>query len=100
MTFDIEQLDANSKPLPMSRCLVCGYSFDCASRPGIDQTKRPRPGDFSLCLRCGEIYVFQDDMTVRLPTVKELMELGEAEHKELTEVQTMIRKERPLDDKR
>lgn len=96
MSFNLEQLDANKRPLPTCTCVICGYQFDCASRPNNNQEGRPRPGDFSLCLKCGEIYVFKDDMTIRLPTVAELMNLDQGNMNTLQVIQTKIRKERPL----
>lgn len=97
MNFDKVQLDANQRPLPMCRCEVCGYEFDCASHS--DEGKRPRPGDFSLCLKCGELYVFNPDMTVRVPTLAELKEMTGELETQVKHMQTMIRKERPLDKK-
>lgn len=96
MTFDKERLADNAKPLPMCQCVVCGYSFDCATKADLPREQRPRPGDFSLCMKCGEIYVFNPDMTVRIPTIDDMLTLDNAESKTLIKTQTKIRKERPL----
>lgn len=95
MDLDTVQMDDNNNPLPMCKCTVCGYEFDCATGPGVDK-KRPRPGDLALCLRCGEIHVYHTDMTVRTPTLAELNQLDEETSMILNKVQTLIRKERPL----
>lgn len=95
MNLDKAQLDSNNHPLPLCRCVVCGTKLDSATRPGPEE-ERPRPGDLSLCLKCGEIYVFNQDMTIRVPTVAELMQCGPEIHSELEFMQNKIRNLRPL----
>lgn len=94
--MDVDQTDYIKRPLPVCACKVCGYKFDCATAPTEDITKRPRPGDFSLCMKCGEIYVFAEDMTVREPSLNEMMALDRENHKHLENIQVMIRERRPL----
>lgn len=54
--------------LPKSRCCECGYESDHASGPGA-----PTPGDASLCIDCGSLSFFADDMTLRAPTRDEML---------------------------
>lgn len=96
MSFEKERLADNALPLPMCQCVVCGYQFDCATKADREQEQRPRPGDFSLCMKCGEVYVFNEDMTVRIPSISDMMKLDQEESNTLTKTQTKIRKERPL----
>lgn len=36
----------------------------------------PKEGDFSVCLYCGELYVFKPDLTVRKANLKENIEFS------------------------
>jgi len=47
----------------------CGYMLDATSQVGGEST--PSEGDFTVCLKCGELWVFNNDITVREPTLKE-----------------------------
>lgn len=96
MSADQSNLDAKMRRLPACTCEVCGYAFDCATRAVLKDVERPKEGDFSLCAKCGEIYVFNEDMTIRIPTIKELMALDPMGSEELTKTQTMIRTKRLL----
>lgn len=64
-------------------CLHCGYSFDThdmAERTGdkfhgFSDKKKPKVGDVSICLNCGNVMIFTRD-GVRAPSDKEKAELG------------------------
>jgi hypothetical protein len=56
--------------VPMSRCTNCGEENDGALGIGVD--KSPRPGDYSLCIECGHLMVFDEQLKVRDPTSAEL----------------------------
>lgn len=60
------------------------------SKPDI----HPRPGDFSLCGKCGEILVFSDNLTQRAADLNDLLTLGQNEGHQLTVVQQVIRQHR------
>jgi hypothetical protein len=51
---------------PESFCCECETRFDRASGPAT-----PSPGDLTLCIRCGSLNVFADDLTARRPTDEE-----------------------------
>jgi len=44
----------------MSLCPTCGYEPDYASN--MTGKASPRPGDYSLCINCGTLLVFDDDL--------------------------------------
>ena len=48
-------------------CLLCGYHIDHASDAGLkkDKERQPKPGDLSICLNCGALTEFGDDMSSR-----------------------------------
>jgi hypothetical protein len=37
----------------------------------------PNPGDFSICIKCKETLVFDNDLKLRRPTAEELNEMSE-----------------------
>lgn len=89
--FDLEKM----KVLPESTCPICGYMFDAASHP-IDENATPKPGDLSLCLKCGELMVFKADMTLVQAGFKDVMDLKTKEFMLLSRTQKLIREKRPL----
>ena len=62
--------------IPESRCLDCGHVLTGAARaPGQPVTK-PRPGDVTICLECGHIQAFADDLTMRALSEEEMTEIA------------------------
>jgi hypothetical protein len=55
---------------PKCRCLHCGKTLDAVS--GINTGDAPSPGSLTVCIRCGAVMVFADDLTVRGMTEKEM----------------------------
>jgi len=58
---------------PKIVCADCGHEMDAAS--GFGKAK-PKPGDISICMYCGHIAAFADDMTVRPLTVPEMIKIA------------------------
>lgn len=44
----------------LKRCRSCGHELDAATAPGRDAA--PSPGDFSICLHCGDLQAFDANM--------------------------------------
>ena len=61
-----------SIPIPEQRCPFCGYRMDRTD--GLD-TKRPKVGDISLCLKCMEVSIFGYGFILREPTLAEFIEI-------------------------
>ena len=58
--------------MPDSHCLACGYLTNAASFiTGPDRTI-PKPGDVSVCLQCGHLMSFNDDLSLRELTGQEM----------------------------
>jgi hypothetical protein len=57
-------------PTPESLCPACGYRMDASVIASLED-QPPRPGDISLCGRCGKVMIFSDDLTLRRPTALE-----------------------------
>ena len=63
----------NQDELPTT-CPYCGRMNDLhGDAAGTDAT--PSPGDSSLCWECFNVSIFAEDLSLRLPTAKELKEL-------------------------
>lgn len=54
---------------PKDHCPKCGKRFDATSSAVGEH--RPKPGDVTICIKCGGILFFKDDLTTRLPTDEE-----------------------------
>jgi hypothetical protein len=59
--------------VPTCHCLVCGATLDAATAMG--HRSRPKPGDLTICLRCGATMKVADDLTVRAMTEEEAAEI-------------------------
>lgn len=56
--------------MPDGNCVRCGKKLTGAS--GIDVDDRPNPGDLSVCVCCGYLRTFAEDLTLRELTAVEL----------------------------
>lgn len=54
---------------PTSQCCECGHAVDRAAGIG-DST--PVPGDYSLCIRCACLNIFDENLAVLAPTDDEM----------------------------
>lgn len=60
--------------MPSDLCPECGYAVDAAT--GVDgDAARPKPGDISLCLRCGAALEWDTSMVMRSVPEEALREL-------------------------
>jgi len=66
--------------VPARKCPQCRALLDAVTDPR--EGKHPKPGDFSVCIHCACLMVFNDDLTLRESTLKEQM-LAFAEQPEL-----------------
>lgn len=51
-------------------CVECGLLFNAAS-PTRGPRNLPKPGNVSLCLNCGHLTLFDDNLMLREPTAEE-----------------------------
>lgn len=56
----------------LTTCPSCGSKHDACSAIGYDEPQVPDPGNISLCIDCGDLSVFDDNLELRLPTVEEM----------------------------
>ncbi len=57
-------------------CPTCGYRMDAAT--ATRGKARPRPGDFSLCLYCGQALRFDEQLEPVLAVEADMLELADA----------------------
>ena len=61
--------------LAPDRCINCRTRFDGASV--VDEVyARPKPGDFTVCIRCGHIMAFGNNLRLRNLTDEEIIEVA------------------------
>lgn len=59
---------------PDCKCLDCGMLISAAST--CEDERVPSPGDISICIHCGHIMIFNEDLTVRALTDAEVIEVA------------------------
>lgn len=76
--------------VPPNRC-TCGSLLDCASAaPGVNGTSWnavPEPGSLTVCIRCGQLYEFDEVMNLK---PRQLSELPAEVQKEILRVKRAI----------
>jgi hypothetical protein len=78
-------------------CPKCGYLLDAAS--GLDHEESPTAGDFTLCLSCAAILVFDAELHVVLASVAALEALDADTFMQLMRVrQCVIRVQEKRDE--
>jgi hypothetical protein len=63
-----------SKRVPVTICVECGEPNDMASDPFSENL--PKLNDVSFCAECGHISLFNEDLTLREPTIDETIMLA------------------------
>lgn len=91
-------IDRTTVDMPVSKCPICGYEVNSASKPTtvFGERDQPVPGDLSICLKCGELLVFQRDMRLVMANLDDLHGLDDRDMKTMEITQDKIRRERPL----
>ena len=86
MRFDTETVT------PGLICVECDHAMNRGRGPGT-----PGPGDFSLCIRCGSLNVFEQQMRFRRPTDAEMLEA--AADREIQAIRRAIYQAREMADR-
>ena len=60
--------------LPKSNCTNCGAETDGATCVADDRF--PSPGDFTICISCGHLMCFTEQLGLREPTDEELVAIA------------------------
>ena len=65
---------------PKTHCTQCGYTFTAYGPAVAGNNPKPRPGDITMCLNCGHVQAFNDQLTFRELTKDEALEVALDEH--------------------
>ena len=60
--------------VPNAPCPGCGYKMDRATCVS-DHAAAPKPGDYTICINCSEILIFDRKLRTRRPTDREMIAL-------------------------
>ena len=90
-----EAVNPNAGTLPLSHCPTCGYEMDSATCT-VDETRKARPGDLSCCLKCGELLMFDEALSMQLLDLNHMLKIPQKQQDELLRVQRVIRERRLL----
>ena len=60
----------NTQKTPLNKCPRCEVEVDQATHMEAEHAT-PTPGCFSICIMCGFVSVFADDLTLRRPGEEE-----------------------------
>lgn len=69
--------------IPLSACPHCGYLLDRTTDAFGESS--PHKDDISMCIACGKLAMFNEDLTLRKPTLDELLKLAASQS--ITQVQ-------------
>ena len=61
-------------PLPLSLCPRCNYKLDAATK-AHGENGPPDEGSASVCLNCGQVLIYEADLTLREATAEEIQSL-------------------------
>lgn len=93
----IEQpLPTDKGGLPKTTCPSCGYGEMDSASCVTGEKVEPQPGDFSLCLNCGEWLVYNDILVPRLARRAEVESLDETAKAQLTRASKLIKQRGPI----
>ena len=71
------------------KCPNCEHNLDCAT--GAFEEAVPNPKDLSVCIKCGTILRFADDMALEILSLNDFFELKQDVIKELFKVKVAFR---------
>ena len=76
-------------------CLGCGGLIDAAAAP-MDDNAIPSPGDVTICIHCGYLMAFADDLSYRGLTEKEMDELDLLEISRIQRARKTVMDKKPI----
>lgn len=87
-----DRMAASGERLPPAPCPAC-HEVQNAATCIDDDVARPKPNDFSVCINCGEVLLFNDDMTVRRAELNDLMNVPADVRYEIGVAQEIVRRQ-------
>jgi hypothetical protein len=89
MKLEKEQTTKDGRQLPEAECPSCHYKADAAT--SLSGEARPKPGDITLCINCGELAKFGQDYKLEPVKLADLMDLTPRQHRDIELAQKFIR---------
>jgi hypothetical protein len=74
--------------LPETRCPACNVDISAASDPRNERS--PKANDYSLCIHCAAVLIFNDDLTLRIATANDMAEMSDDGHASIGRYQQAI----------
>lgn len=88
----------NTYEAPVDLCPHCGYGTNRTSP--LTSKSGPKPGDFTICLNCGEFLRFNDDLRMTKTTDFELTQNLDPKHIKTVRIAQQFIKDRGPIEKR
>jgi hypothetical protein len=81
-------------PIKPTLCLKCGYATDMASN--VSSKGKPQPGDYTLCLNCGQLMQFNDKLYPVMLGDGKVAELTDQQRRIVEATKAFIRRRGPI----
>ena len=83
-------MKTNYGHVKVTHCPTCNIQLSAATGM-LDDEWVARPKDMSVCINCGEILTFTDDLDLRLADLDDMLRYGEGNKLLLENAQRLIR---------
>lgn len=74
-----------------SKCPSCEAVLDGAANMAANERERPSPGDFSVCMYCATILIFDDNLELQTASSNALEQLEPGQLEAITKMQELIK---------
>jgi hypothetical protein len=85
---------ADGSMLATSICPTCKYEMSAATSIEPGKSRQPIPGDISLCLKCGEVLVFNQKLAVEIALLTDMLDMSDQQQALIAKAQRIIREQR------
>jgi len=75
-----------------SNCPQCNYFMDASTSIDGDENVKPSPGDISLCIKCGAMLDFDDDMKLQFLRQEKFEELDDETRSQILSARAVIKR--------
>lgn len=92
----VELEEGEYKTAEGSKCPVCDHPLPVAA--GINHNREPEPGDVTLCIWCAAYLQFNDDLSLKIFPLDELLDLPDETRLLLTRGRQAIKVVHEIDE--
>lgn len=87
-------------PIKKQSCPTCKYGIENVTPIGKENKNAiPEPGNWCVCLSCGEILHFNNELKLKIAIQQDLATLELMDHIQILYTSNLIKKEKPLQNK-